>query len=59
MLRETDTACRQLVDVRAGFPIVAVGAETVGAQGVDRNKKQIEVVPGRQGSDLRGSTQGS
>jgi hypothetical protein len=47
----------QRVDVRARLAVVAVGAETIGAQGVDQDEEQIEVVTPRQRGDLVGAAQ--
>jgi len=47
VLRETEARGRERVDVRARLARVPVGAEAVGAQGVDQDEEHVEVVTRR------------
>ena len=52
MFRKPDTVGRQGVDVGARLAVVAVCAQTIGTQGVDRNEEHINVTTRREGRDI-------
>ena len=52
MIRETSAGLGEVVHSRAGGPVVAVGAQVVGAQRVDQDEEEVEVLALRQRSDV-------
>jgi len=58
LLREADPRGGQRVDIRARLAVIAVGAESIRAQGVDQDEEQIEVVTRRERGDLGGAAEG-
>ena len=44
MIVETDAGPREIIEVGRGFPVVAIRAHSVGAERVDHDVEQVDVV---------------